>query len=443
MTSLAVAHPASDEQMDDPGARARNLRRGAARSRPGQRWTFTARPTLALPEARGARACPPSACSTSASAMATCCGGSRAGRGGATSPSTWSASISTRTAPRRRGRRRRPHGRSNIAPATIATSPAPFDFVVSSLVAHHMTDDQLDAFIRFMEEQATPRLADQRPPPAPLRLLRLSLAGAADRRAPHRPRGRAIVDRALLPPRRMAGDPRRRGRARGRGADRPALPVPAVRRTAALIVGGGPAGAAAAIALARGGAMPVLIERAPGERDLVCGGFLGWDAIGRAAAGWGSIRPRSARGRSSGCGWSRARRSSRQALPKAGGRAVAAAARRGPAADGRGGGGGGAARAGGARGRGAAASGSTTARRWRADALFLATGKHELRGVARDDRRARRSRSACAPRFTPRPTRRATWPGRSSCISMTAAMPGCCCRRTAASISACRSRRRG
>jgi SAM-dependent methyltransferase len=31
----------------------------------------------------------------------------------------------------------------------------PFDFVVSSLVAHHMTDEQLDAFIRFMEENAT------------------------------------------------------------------------------------------------------------------------------------------------------------------------------------------------------------------------------------------------------------------------------------------------
>ena len=52
-----------------------------------------------------------------------------------------------------------------------------------------------------------------------------------------------------------------------------------MRRAAALIVGGGPAGASAAIALARGGAMPVLIERAPGERDIVCGGFLGWDAI--------------------------------------------------------------------------------------------------------------------------------------------------------------------
>jgi menaquinone-9 beta-reductase len=52
-----------------------------------------------------------------------------------------------------------------------------------------------------------------------------------------------------------------------------------VRRTAALIVGGGPAGSAAAISLARGGAMPVVVERSAGEHDLVCGGFLGWDAL--------------------------------------------------------------------------------------------------------------------------------------------------------------------
>jgi 2-polyprenyl-3-methyl-5-hydroxy-6-metoxy-1,4-benzoquinol methylase len=31
----------------------------------------------------------------------------------------------------------------------------PIDFVVSSLVAHHMSDDELDAFIRFMEKRAT------------------------------------------------------------------------------------------------------------------------------------------------------------------------------------------------------------------------------------------------------------------------------------------------
>jgi flavin-dependent dehydrogenase len=54
-----------------------------------------------------------------------------------------------------------------------------------------------------------------------------------------------------------------------------------VRRTAALIVGGGPAGSAAAIALARGGVRAELIERSSGDRDLVCGGFLGWDALAR------------------------------------------------------------------------------------------------------------------------------------------------------------------
>lgn len=52
-----------------------------------------------------------------------------------------------------------------------------------------------------------------------------------------------------------------------------------MRRTRALIVGGGPAGAAAAIGLARAGAAPELIERSEGPRDMVCGGFMGWDAL--------------------------------------------------------------------------------------------------------------------------------------------------------------------
>ncbi|MCW1431015.1 NAD(P)/FAD-dependent oxidoreductase [Novosphingobium sp. JCM 18896] len=46
-----------------------------------------------------------------------------------------------------------------------------------------------------------------------------------------------------------------------------------------LIVGGGPAGAAAAITLARADVLPHLIERTSGEHDVVCGGFLGWDAL--------------------------------------------------------------------------------------------------------------------------------------------------------------------
>ena len=48
-----------------------------------------------------------------------------------------------------------------------------------------------------------------------------------------------------------------------------------------MIVGGGPAGSAAAIALARGGVRPELIERTVGDRDVVCGGFLGWHALAR------------------------------------------------------------------------------------------------------------------------------------------------------------------
>lgn len=36
----------------------------------------------------------------------------------------------------------------------FAAQPTPFDFVVSSLVAHHMTDEQLRGFIHYMEEQA-------------------------------------------------------------------------------------------------------------------------------------------------------------------------------------------------------------------------------------------------------------------------------------------------
>jgi flavin-dependent dehydrogenase len=55
------------------------------------------------------------------------------------------------------------------------------------------------------------------------------------------------------------------------------------RRADALIVGGGPAGAAAAIALAKAGIAPDLLERNAGPREIVCGGFLGWDALAALA----------------------------------------------------------------------------------------------------------------------------------------------------------------
>lgn len=52
-----------------------------------------------------------------------------------------------------------------------------------------------------------------------------------------------------------------------------------MRRTHPLIIGGGPAGAAAAIRLGRAGLRPLLIERSPEPHDIVCGGFLSGDTL--------------------------------------------------------------------------------------------------------------------------------------------------------------------
>jgi menaquinone-9 beta-reductase len=57
-----------------------------------------------------------------------------------------------------------------------------------------------------------------------------------------------------------------------------------VRRTPALILGGGPAGAAAAIGLARAGLPHLLIERTRETDDALCGGFLSWRSLDRLAA---------------------------------------------------------------------------------------------------------------------------------------------------------------
>ena len=49
-------------------------------------------------------------------------------------------------------------------------------------------------------------------------------------------------------------------------------------------MGGGPAGAAAAITLARAGATPLLFERSTEPQDALCGGFLSWTTLARLAA---------------------------------------------------------------------------------------------------------------------------------------------------------------
>lgn len=51
--------------------------------------------------------------------------------------------------------------------------------------------------------------------------------------------------------------------------------------TRPLIIGGGPAGSAAAIMLAYGDAKPLLIERSHETGDAICGGFLSWQSLER------------------------------------------------------------------------------------------------------------------------------------------------------------------
>ncbi len=48
-----------------------------------------------------------------------------------------------------------------------------------------------------------------------------------------------------------------------------------------IVIGGGPAGAAAAILLSRAGARPIIYERQAAVGDALCGGFLSWTTLAR------------------------------------------------------------------------------------------------------------------------------------------------------------------
>ncbi len=154
--------------------------------------------------------------------------------------------------------------------------------------------------------------------------------------------------------------------------------------TPVLIVGGGPAGSAAAITLARAGQTPLVIERTRAASPVVCGGFLGWDALaalrklGVDAAALGArpvsrvrllTRHRSVEADLPHAAAGLSRRTLDAALLAA---AEAAGARvmRGRAVR----------TAEPSRRSVRLSDGETIA----CDALFLATGKHELRGLARD-----------------------------------------------------------
>lgn len=52
-----------------------------------------------------------------------------------------------------------------------------------------------------------------------------------------------------------------------------------MRRSDPIIIGAGPAGCAAAITLAKGGARPLILERSTETGDALCGGFLSWRTI--------------------------------------------------------------------------------------------------------------------------------------------------------------------
>ena len=152
-----------------------------------------------------------------------------------------------------------------------------------------------------------------------------------------------------------------------------------MRREAPLILGAGPAGSVAAIRLARAGAAPLLIDRDAVVGDALCGGFLSWRSAERLRGLGVDPRELGARmvhrlvliaGDREGTaelpspGFGLSRRALDSALRE---RAVVAGARL-------------------ETDRARAVHPGVLegeAREWHADAIFLATGKHDVRGEGR------------------------------------------------------------
>jgi 2-polyprenyl-3-methyl-5-hydroxy-6-metoxy-1,4-benzoquinol methylase len=73
--------------------------------------------------------------------------------GAVLSKQSWSVSTSTRRACRLRGLLPRRNLRS-ITAGDYLHQAGPFDFIICSQVAHHMTDEQLTTLLRYMEAEA-------------------------------------------------------------------------------------------------------------------------------------------------------------------------------------------------------------------------------------------------------------------------------------------------
>lgn len=153
-----------------------------------------------------------------------------------------------------------------------------------------------------------------------------------------------------------------------------------MRRADPLIVGGGPAGAAAAIHLARAGAQPLIVERQPEGGDALCGGFLSWrtlerlEALGLPPAALGGHEVRALRILTATASWELPLPGLSMGLSRARldqmlrARAVAEGATVRQAA---------------AREYAIGTLRLDSGEALNAGSLFLATGKHELRGLAR------------------------------------------------------------
>jgi flavin-dependent dehydrogenase/2-polyprenyl-3-methyl-5-hydroxy-6-metoxy-1,4-benzoquinol methylase len=153
-----------------------------------------------------------------------------------------------------------------------------WDVIISSLVAHHMTHEQLVDFLRFMEAEAKLGWLINDLHRHRFAYLGFPLLARLMRWHPIvRHDGRLSIARSYRPHEWASILAEA-----GVGVRRPRLsrlPLPAVRRTPALIVGGGPAGAAAALLLARARSPHLLVERSAETGDALCGGFLSWRTL--------------------------------------------------------------------------------------------------------------------------------------------------------------------